>query len=268
MELHLNGKRALVTGSTSGIGESIAKVLAREGASVVVHGRRPEEAARVVGDIEREGGRAVAVTGDVSSDEGVERIVGGVEAAGGIDILVNNAGLWDGRGWSEVAPAEWAKLFDTNVMSAVRLIHAFLPRFKKAGWGRFIQMASGVASSPPFGGREPHYAMSKAALVNLTVSLAKELAGSGVTSNAISPGIILTAPIQKHFEAFAKTQGWGTDWPTIEKRLVTQIFHNPSGRMGRPEEIANLVAFVASPLADFIQGANLHVDGGYVGSVT
>jgi len=268
MELHLNGKRALVTGSTSGIGESIARVLAREGATVVVHGRRAEEAARIVTEIERDGGRAVAVTGDVSTDEGVERIVAGVEAAGGIDILVNNAGLWDGRGWSEIAPAEWADLFETNVVSAVRLIRAFLPRFKQAGWGRFIQMASGVATAPPFGGREPHYAVSKAALVNLTVSLAKELAGSGVTSNAISPGIVLTAPIQAHFEGFAKAQGWGSDWPTIEKRLATQIFHNPSGRMGRPEEIAHLVAFVASPLAGFIQGANLHVDGGYVGAVT
>lgn len=268
MDLQLNGKRALVTGSTSGIGESVAKVLAREGAAVIVHGRRAEETARVVGDIERDGGRAFAVTGDVSTDAGVQQIVAGVEAAGGIDILVNNAGLWDGRGWSEVEPADWMKLFETNVVSAVRLIRAFLPRFKKTGWGRFIQMASGVATSPPAGGREPHYATTKAALVNMTVSLAKELAGTGVTANAISPGIVLTAPIQAHFEQLAKAQGWGTDWPAIEKRLATQMFHNPSGRMARPEEIASLVAFVASPRADFVQGANLHVDGGYVGSVT
>jgi 3-oxoacyl-[acyl-carrier protein] reductase len=268
MDLRLTGKRALVTGSTSGIGEAVARTLAREGAAVFVHGRREEETVRVVTEIERDGGRAVAVTGDVATDEGVRAIVAGVEAAGGIDILVNNAGMWDGRTWSEVAPAEWVKLFDTNVVSAVRLIQAFSPQFKKAGWGRFIQMASGVATSPTFGGREPHYAASKAALVNLTVGLAKDLAGSGVTANAISPGIVLTKPIQTHFEGFARAQGWGTDWPTIEKRLATQVFHNPSGRMGRPEEIANLVAFVASPLADFIQGANLHADGGYVGAVT
>jgi NAD(P)-dependent dehydrogenase (short-subunit alcohol dehydrogenase family) len=268
MDLRLTGKRALVTGSTSGIGEGIAKVLAREGVAVVVHGRREDETARVVTDIEREGGRAVAVSGDVGTDDGVRKIVDGTLAAGGIDILVNNAGIWDGRAWAEVAPADWVALYDTNVVSAVRLIQAFLPHFKKAGWGRFIQMASGVATSPTLGGREPHYAASKAALVNLTVGLAKDLAGSGVTANAISPGIVLTAPIQAHFTGFAKAQGWGDDWAAIEKRLATQIFHNPSGRMARPEEIAGLVAFVASPLADFIQGANLHMDGGYVGSIT
>jgi NAD(P)-dependent dehydrogenase (short-subunit alcohol dehydrogenase family) len=79
---------------------------------------------------------------------------------------------------------------------------------------------------------------------------------------------VLTSPIQAHFLSVAQAQGWGTDWPAIEKRLATEVFHNPSGRMARPEEVADLVAFVASPLADFIQGANLHVDGGYVGSVT
>jgi NAD(P)-dependent dehydrogenase (short-subunit alcohol dehydrogenase family) len=267
MDLHLTGKRALVTGSTAGIGQSIARVLAREGARVLVHGRREADAGRVVADIERNGGRAVAVTGDVSNDEGVRRIVTGVEAAGGIDILVNNAGVWDGRGWMEVEPSDWTSLYETNVVSAVRLIRAFLPVFKEAGWGRFIQMASGVATAPT-PGREPHYAATKAALVNLTVGLAKELAGSGVTANAISPGIVLTSTIQAHFLGFAQAQGWGTDWPSIEKRLATEIFHNPSGRMARPEEVAELVAFVASPLADFIQGANLHVDGGYVGSVT
>jgi NAD(P)-dependent dehydrogenase (short-subunit alcohol dehydrogenase family) len=267
MDLRLTGKRALVTGSTSGIGEAIARALAREGVRVVVHGRREAETERVVADIERDGGRAVAVAGDVSTDEGARRIVGGVESAGGIDILVNNAGVWDGRAWLEVAPAEWVSLYETNVVSAVRLVRAFLPTFKSAGWGRFIQLASGVATSPP-PGREPHYAATKAALVNLTVGLAKELAGSGVTANAISPGIILTSSIRAYFQSMAEREGWGTDWPAIEKRLAAQVFHNPSGRMGRPEEVANLVAFVASPLADFIQGANLRVDGGYVGSVT
>jgi NAD(P)-dependent dehydrogenase (short-subunit alcohol dehydrogenase family) len=267
MDLRLTGRRALVTGSTSGIGESIAKVLAREGVRVVVHGRREAEAERVAAEIEKDGGRAVVVAGDVSTDEGVRRIVGGVTTAGGIDIVVNNAGLYDGRGWLEAAPADWVSLYETNVVSAVRLIQAFLPAFKSAGWGRFIQLASGVGTSPP-PGREPHYAATKAALVNLTVALAKELAGSGVTANAISPGIVLTSSIRAHFESVAQAEGWGTDWPAVEKLLAAQVFHNPSGRMARPEEVANLVAFVASPLADFIQGANLHVDGGYVGSVT
>jgi NAD(P)-dependent dehydrogenase (short-subunit alcohol dehydrogenase family) len=267
MDLRLNGKSALVTGSTSGIGEAIAKTLAREGVRVFVNGRREAEAARVVREIEASGCHAASAVGDVATDAGAAQVIGAVDAAGGIDILVNNAGVWDGRALADLSSNDWATIYNTNVLSAVRLIQAFVPKLKKAGWGRIIQMASGVATSPP-SGREPHYAATKAALLNLTVGLAKDLAGSGVTANAISPGIVLTSAIEDYFRGFAQAQGWGTDWPTIEKRLVAQVFHNPAGRMGRPEEIANLVTYVASPLADFIQGANLRIDGGYVGSVT
>jgi NAD(P)-dependent dehydrogenase (short-subunit alcohol dehydrogenase family) len=138
---------------------------------------------------------------------------------------------------------------------------------QKQGWGRIIQMASGVGTAPP-PGREPHYAATKAALVNLTVGLAKELLGSGVTVNAISPGIIRTPTIEAAFRGLAQARGWGTDWEAIEPHLMTELFHMPKSRMGRPEEVAGLIAYVASPLAGFIHGTNLHIDGGYVGSVT
>ena len=198
MDLQLKGKRALVTGSTGGIGEVIAKVLAREGARVLVHGRRDAEAKRVVSDIEKAGGSAIAVLGDLATDEGAKQALDGVEKSGGVDILVNNAGTWDGRAWFEVEPAEWGALYNANVVASVRMIKALAPAMKKAGWGRIIQMASGVATAPP-PGREPHYAATKAALVNLTVGLGMEMLGSGVTVNAVSPGIVLTPVIEGAF---------------------------------------------------------------------
>jgi NAD(P)-dependent dehydrogenase (short-subunit alcohol dehydrogenase family) len=267
MDLQLKGKRALVTGSTGGIGEIIAKVLAREGARVLVHGRRDAEAKRVVSDIEKAGGSAIAVLGDLATDEGAKQAIDGVEKSGGVDILVNNAGTWDGRAWFEVEPAEWGALYNANVVASVRMIKALAPAMKKAGWGRIIQMASGVATAPP-PGREPHYAATKAALVNLTVGLGKEMLGSGVTVNAVSPGIVLTPVIEGAFRGLAQQRGWGNDWAVIERHVMTEVFHMPNGRMGRPDDIANLIAYVASPLGGYIHGTNLHVDGGYVGSVT
>jgi NAD(P)-dependent dehydrogenase (short-subunit alcohol dehydrogenase family) len=267
MDLQLTGKRALVTGSTSGIGEVVAKALAREGARVFVHGRRDAEAARVVAEIEESGGKAAAVIGDLGTDAGAATVIDAVRALGGIDVLVNNAGTWDGRAWFDVEPSDWAALYNANVVSSVRMIKAFAPAMKTERWGRIIQMASGVGTSPP-PGREPHYAATKAAIINLTVGLAKELVGSGVTVNAISPGIIRTPTIEAAFRGLAAQRGWGTEWEAIEPHLMTELFHMPKARMGRPEEIASLIAYVASPLAGFIHGTNLHVDGGYVGSVT
>ena len=267
MDLQLEGKRALVTGSTAGIGEVAAKVLAREGARVLVHGRRESEATRVVAEIEKAGGKAAAVIGDLATDDGARRAIEGVERSGGIDILVNNAGTWDGRSWFDLDPNEWASLYNANVVSSVRLIKGLAPAMTKQGWGRIIQIASGVGTAPP-PGREPHYAATKAAVINLTVGLAKELLGTGVTVNAISPGIIRTPVIEATFAKVAQARGWGADWESIEPHLMTELFHMPKARMGRPDEVANLIAFIASPLAGFIHGTNVHIDGGYVGSVT
>jgi 3-oxoacyl-[acyl-carrier protein] reductase len=175
MNLQLAGKVALVTGSSSGIGAEIARTLAREGATVIVHGRSSAPAEQVAQSTATEVGNAVAVTGDLATDEGADRIASAALAAtGAVDILINNAGTYANQGWMESTAEGWAARYNANVLSVVRLVQRLMPQMKARGWGRIIQMARGEATQPfAF---MPDYAATKAALVNLTVSLAKELA--------------------------------------------------------------------------------------------
>jgi len=269
MDLKLEGKRALITGSSSGIGEAIARALARSGALVVVHGRNSDRARRVADGINDGGKKKAAVAiGDLALQEGADRVArASVDAWGGVDILINNAGGSDDgmKPWLETSVEQWQAAFEQNVFSAVRLIKALVPGMKKQGWGRVLQIASGVASQPfPVGA---DYASAKAAMVNSTVSLAKDLAGSGVTVNTISPGPISTPAAERVFRDIAKQRGWKGDRAEIEKQAVREFVPNPVCRMGTSEEVASAVAFLASPLADFINGANLRVDGGYVTAI-
>ncbi len=264
MQLQLEGKRALVTGSSSGIGEAIAKTLAREGVRVVVHGRNERRATRVAAEIKGQGGAAVVALGDLSLDEGARGVAeAALSALGGIDILVNNAGVGGRhRSWLETPAIEWAQLINHDVLSMVRLVRDLSPHMCQQGWGRIIQVASSAAMQPL--GEAPDYSAAKAATVNLTVSLSKALASSGVTANTISPGGIRTAGFERVWREIARQRGWGDDWAEIEQRIVADVLSNPTGRLGRVEEVASLVAFVASPLGGYINGANLRVDGGYV----
>jgi NAD(P)-dependent dehydrogenase (short-subunit alcohol dehydrogenase family) len=251
LDLKLDGKRALVTGSSSGIGGAIARTLAGQGAAVVVHGRNAERAQAVAGDINRAGpGRAVVALGDLSRQDEADRVAqGALEALGGIDILVDNAGRGvPHSGWFEATVDEWEQLFQANLFSAVRMIRALVPGMKERRWGRVIEIASVVATKPH--ASNPAYAATKAAMVNMSISLAKELAGTGVTVNSVSPGPIVT-PL------FERVVREGCANPQQLENTATYV-----GRFGRPEEIADLVAFLASPRADFIDGTDVHIDGG------
>ena len=266
----MSGKRVLVTGSTSGIGEGIVKILAHEGANVIVHGRNKQQADRIAEEINKKrssissndnGGKAYVAIGDLSKDEGAKEVVReSLKSVGDIDILINNAAVYVNRGWTDATPNQWAELYNFNVLTAVRMIQLVIPRMKNLGWGRIIQMSTGEATQPfAF---MPDYAATKAALVNITVSLSKELAQTGITVNTISPGIIVTHNVIQFYRQTAIDKGWGTDWKEIEKHILTEVLNNPVGRLGTIEDVANLVAFVSSPLASYINGANLRVDGG------
>ncbi len=260
MDLLLRGKTALVTGAHRGTGEEIAKLFAREGAGVIVHGLEPGTAEPVAAAISAEGHVAHAVTGDIRTDEGADEAARAALAIGPVDILINNYGTADRASWSSADTVAWHQAYDVNVLSAVRMVSHLVGPMKERGWGRIIQLGT-IGSTAP-AARMPHYYASKGALHTLTVSLAKELAETGVTSNIISPGLIKTKEVEAWFRGLARKNGWEGDWAEIETRAMKEVSGGLTGRIARPHEVAALVAFVASPLAGSITSANFRIDGG------
>ena len=256
MNLDLTSKRALVTGSSRGTGAGIARVLAREGASVFVHGFELAAAESVASSIRAEGHVAHAVVGEIRSDAGARQLA---DAVGEIDILVNNYGVAEGGSWQS-ATADWIDIYEKNVLSGVRLVQALTPGMKSRAWGRVL-FVSTVGYARP-NSRMPHYYASKMALINMTLSLAKELAHTGITVNCISPGIIATSEIREMYERRAIQKGEPSDWATLEQQIVRGDMPNPAGIVGTPEDIGELVAFLASDRARYVNAANIRIDGG------
>lgn len=260
MDLQLGGKRALVTGSSAGIGEAIAKAIAREGACVMVHGRNEERANGVADEIAAEGEAAEVVLGDLSTDAGAARVAREAGAGGPVDVLVNNAGLYELTTWDDVTTEQWEASFQADLLSAVRLIKAFMPGMRERGWGRIIQIGSGSGAQPfP---TQPQYVSVKGAMLTMTVSLARYLAGTGVTSNIVTPGLVRVPSVERFYRQMNEHRGWGETWEEIEAGVVREVLPNDTGRMGTPEDVAPVVAMLASPLSCFVSGADYRVDGG------
>lgn len=264
MELELVGRVALVTGSYRGTGRGIARVLAGEGATVLVHGFELGPAEEVAAAIRAEGGRAIALAGALCDDAGAAQLArDALAAAEPIDVLVNNYGVAEGPGWLDGSSADWHQAWEKNVLSGVRLVRALVPGMVERGFGRVLFVGT-IGSARP-NARPPHYYAAKAALPNMAVGLAKELAHSGVTVNCVSPGLVATDELRERFLRLGARRGWGTTWEEVEPRVATEWMPNPTGRVGTPEEVGALVAFLASPHARYINGANLRIDGGAAG---
>ena len=265
MDLQLRGKRALITGSSKGIGEAVARCLAREGATVIVHGRDQQMTEHVASTVIAQGGQAHAVVGDLTQDEAVERLVARTHTlVGSVDVLVNNAG---GSGvkesWENTEPSSWSSAYNRNVLAALRVTTRLLPKMRQAKWGRIINISSLAATMPPPSG--PDYSACKAAMNAMTVSLAKAVAADGITVNAVSPGTIRSSTLEDRFREAAKERGLGdegTPWKDVERAILPMFAQVPVGRVGELDEIANAIAFLASPLSGYITGTNLRIDGG------
>ena len=265
MDLQLGGKRALVTGASSGLGIAIARTLAAEGCTVVVHGRDQGRAQKTADEIVAAGGQATIAIGDLATDDGATKVADEALAAhGGIDILVHNAGgalhNHDMPTWDKLPIADYLLSLNMNFLASVRLVNRFAPGMVERGWGRIINISSTAARQAL--GVLHEYGPAKAALENWGINLSKNLSPHGVTVNTIEPGMYLTGASVEFLRTLGKQQGWPDDLTELERRYATETFPQPVPRLGKPEEMGAVVAFMASPLSGYTTGATWRADGG------
>lgn len=263
MDLQLHGKVALVTASTAGIGFAIARALAEEGAEVIINGRTQERVERACERIAAEvpGARTDGIAADLSLAAGVDEVT---DRFASVDILVNNLGVFEVKRFAEIEDLDWFKFFETNVMSGVRLSRFHLPRMIERNWGRIVFISSESGLHIP--SEMIHYGVTKTAQIALARGLAETTKGTAVTVNSVLPGPTLSEGIDGFIEKLAEEQN--TTKTEFEDRFFNEM--RPTSliqRFADTREVANMVAYVCSPLASATNGAALRVDGGVVRAI-
>ncbi|PFN99598.1 ketoacyl reductase [Bacillus sp. AFS076308] len=266
MNLELKNKTALVTGSSKGIGKAIAMAFAEEGANVVICARGAEALNEASAEIEKTGGRVLAIQADLTKQADVDHLVASaIDRFKTVDILVNNAGIASGfDDFESLDIDEWQHIFDVNLFGTVRVTKAIIPFMKRTGFGRIINISSESGIQPD--AFMPHYNASKAALINFTKSLSKAYAAEGILVNTVSPAFIMTPMLEDLLKDNAKKLNISYD-EAIQQFLKENRPHVEVKRPGTVEEVASAVVYLASAKASFINGVNLRVDGGSVASL-
>jgi NAD(P)-dependent dehydrogenase (short-subunit alcohol dehydrogenase family) len=263
MNLELNGRRVLVTGSTAGIGLAAAKLFAAEGAEVIVSGRTTGRVAAAVAGV-RQAAPAAACQGvaaDLGTDAGCKALVRDVPE---VDILVNNVGIFEPKPFEAITDADWFRFFEVNVMSGVRLARAYLPGMRARNWGRVVFVSSESAVQIPV--EMIHYGMTKTAQLAIARGLAEATVGTGVTVNSVLPGPTASEGVSTFVGQMADARG--VDAATMEREFFATA--RPSSLLKRfetPEEIAAMIVYVCSARASGTNGAALRVDGGVIRSM-
>lgn len=263
MQFYFEGKTALVTGSNRNTGAIIASRLARNGATVIIHSNDDDGSAA---NAAKEIPGSDFVEGDIATAAGCASILEQLASRElTVDLLINNYGTASFARWDTVKEEQWIDMYQKNVLSIARLVQGIVPGMKQSQWGRIINLGT-IGSHRP-GNIMPHYYAAKGALATLGVSLAQELAGTGITVNTVSPGLIHTPDLEAGYRAKAQKKGWGDNWEDILEHIVKEDFPNPCGRLATREEVADLVAFLCSDSAGFINGQNIRIDGGAIAYV-
>jgi NAD(P)-dependent dehydrogenase (short-subunit alcohol dehydrogenase family) len=258
MNLQLAGKHALITGSTAGIGFAIAEALANEGATVIVNGRTQKRVDQALAKLK---GKVEGIAADLSTAEGAAQLF---QRYPDVDILVNNLGIFEPKPFEQIPDEDWRRFFEVNVLSGVRMSRHYLPGMMQRNWGRIIFISSESAVQIP--AEMIHYGMTKTAQIAVARGLAQTTKGTNVTVNSVLPGPTASEGVGDFVKSMAESQK--TDAATIERQFFKTV--RPSSliqRFARTEEVAALVAFIASPLSSATNGAALRVDGGVVQSI-
>ncbi|AFI85844.1 SDR family NAD(P)-dependent oxidoreductase [Methylophaga nitratireducenticrescens] len=261
MDLQLNNKTAFISGSTAGIGFSIAKALADEGANVIVNGRSEASVKQAIDSLKSTAkGNVDGFAGDLSVAAEAEKLT---KQFPEVDILINNLGIFEPVPFEEIADEDWRRFFDVNVLSGVRLTRAYLPAMKQQNWGRVIFISSESGVQIPH--EMIHYGMTKAAQIAIARGLAEQVAGTNITVNSVLPGPTSSRGVETFVNELAVKEGQSIE--AFEKDFFEHV--RPTSlikRFATTDEVASMVCYLSSPLASATTGAAVRVDGGVIKS--